>query len=388
MIIAVPREIAPGECRVSLSPESIQKLKKRPLEVVVESGAGDASNYSDGDYLAAGARIETSTEGVYRGADLVLKVREPRDHEDLGKHEVDLLPEGSTLITTLSPLTRPDVVRRLRDRKICSFAMDLMPRITRAQSMDSLSSMSSIAGYKAVLLAADRLPRYFPMFMTAAGTITAARVLILGAGVAGLQAIATAKRLGAIVEAFDVRPVVKEQVESLGGRFIELPVDTSQSQDQGGYAREQTEDTQARILELLAEPVRKADVVITTALIPGKPAPLLLTADMARSMRSGSVIVDLAAEAGGNCELTEADQETVHDGVRICGPTNLPSQMATQASQLYSRNIYAFVEHLLDEEGEKLHIDTEDELTLGPLVTRDGEVVHERTRQNLEGGDS
>ncbi len=387
MIIAVPKEIIPGERRVGLSPESIKKLIKNKVEIVIESGAGIESNYSDEDYRNAGAKIETSTETLWSSANLVLKVREPVENEALGKHEVDLMSEGATLISYLSPMVRLDTVKKLQDRKVRSFAMDLMPRITRAQSMDSLSSMSSIAGYKAVLLAASLLPKYFPMFMTAAGTIPAARVLILGAGVAGLQAIATAKRLGAIVEAFDVRPVVKEQVESLGGKFIELPVDTSESQDKGGYAKEQTEETQEKIKNLLHSHVKKSDVVITTALIPGKTAPVLVTADMVRDMSPGSVIVDLAAEAGGNCELTRPGENAPVEGITICGPTNLPAEMAFQASVLYSRNITTFLEHLLNEEGDGLHIDLEDELTLGPLVTQEGDVIHELTKKLIEGGE-
>jgi NAD(P) transhydrogenase subunit alpha len=260
-----------------------------------------------------------------------------------------------------------------------------MPRITRAQSMDTLSSMSSIAGYKAVLLAAGTLPRYFPMLMTAAGTVIAARVLILGAGVAGLQAIATARRLGAVVEAFDVRPVVKEQVESLGARFVELAVDTSDAQDRGGYAREQTAETQQRIKELLHNHVRKSDVVITTALVPGRKAPVLVNAEMVADMRPGSVVVDLAAEMGGNCELTQADQVVVENGVTILGPTGLPSEMAAQASQLYARNLSAFLLHLADGEG-GIRIDLEDELTTGPLVTREGDIVHDATRAAVGAG--
>ena len=369
MIVGVPREVIPGETRVGLVPETLEKLKKLSVEILVESGAGDASLNSDASYLNAGARIASGAEELYANSDLIVKVGEPVTHPTLDKHEADLLKEGSSLVSFLFPTLAPDVVRNLQTRGVTSFALELMPRITRAQSMDVLSSMSSIAGYKAVLKAADHLPRYFPMLMTAAGTITAARVLILGAGVAGLQAIATARRLGAVVEAFDIRPVVKEQVESLGARFVELEV--------------QSEEAQERVRQLLHEHIKKSDVVITTALVPGKKAPTLVTTEMVRDMREGSVVVDLAAAQGGNCELTRAGEDVVDHGVKILGPENLPADMAFQSSQLFSRNVTAFLLHLLDENGE-IQIDLEDELTRGPIVTHGGEVLHEVTAQALE----
>ena len=373
MIIAVPKETAPGERRVALVPQAVGKLVQRGLEVVVEAGAGSAAGFADQDYADQGARIEADGGAVYGQADIVLRV------QISSVEDADRIREGGAAIALLFPLSNSEVVRRLAERRVTSFAMDLMPRITRAQSMDVLSSMSSIAGYKAVLLAAGLLPKYFPMLMTAAGTITPARVLVLGAGVAGLQAIATAKRLGAVVEAFDVRPVVKEQVESLGGRFVELDVDTSSAQDKGGYAKEQDEETQRRIRDLLTKHVGKSDVVITTALVPGKRAPVLVTKDMLRGMRAGSIVVDLAAEQGGNCEGCEAGERVVVEGVVIAGPSNLPSEMAVHASELYSRNISTFLAHLVPEA--ELVLDLEDELTRDPLVTRDGEIVHEKSKE-------
>jgi NAD(P) transhydrogenase subunit alpha len=381
LIIGVPREVLSDESRVGLVPETLDRLKKAQVEILVESGAGDASLSSDAAYLDAGARIAGSAEEVYSKADLIVKVRELAHHPELDTHESELIKEGGALASFFFP-AEPVVVQSLRERRVSVFAMELMPRITRAQSMDVLSSMSSIAGYKAVLKAADCLPRYFPMLMTAAGTITAARVLILGAGVAGLQAIATARRLGAIVEAFDIRPVVKEQVESLGARFVELEVEAESAQDKGGYAKEQTAETQDRIRQLLHDHIRKSDVVITTALIPGKKAPVLVSAEMVRDMRPGSVVVDLAAAQGGNCELTRSGETVVDKGVRIVGPANLPGDMAFQSSQLYSRNLTAFLLHLLDDKGE-LHVDLEDELTRAPLVTHAGDVLHEPTAASL-----
>ncbi len=382
MILGVPREVATDERRVAVTPETVKRFLKKKLEVVVESGAGAGSLFSDAAYVEAGARIDSSAESLYSAADLILKVREPSGHPELKKHEVELFREESTLVSLLYPVLNADLVRLLQSRRISAFAMDLMPRITRAQSMDCLSSMSSIAGYRAVILAALKLPKYFPMLMTAAGTILAARVFIVGAGVAGLQAIATARRLGSAVEAFDIRPVVKEQVESLGARFVELDGASAESQDAGGYAKEQTSDNQERTRQLLHDHVKKADVVITTALVPGKRAPVLITSKMVDAMRPGSVVVDLAAEMGGNCECTEPGQEILRNDVLILGPLNLPGEMAHQSSILYARNICAFVEHLVGEDGE-LTLDLEDELTAGPLVTRQGEVVHEATKTAL-----
>ncbi len=368
---------------MAVVPAAVPRLVERRLEVVVEAGAGSAAFYDDKAYLAAGARLEPRAEELFRAADIVLKVHAPGINPDTGKHEAELIKPGAVLISFLYPLANLDLVRKLLERRVTSFAMDLMPRLSRAQSMDALSSISSISGYKAVLLAANALPKYFPMLMTAAGTITPARVLILGAGVAGLQAIATARRLGAVVEAFDVRPVVKEQVESLGARFVELPASIENAQTAGGYAREQSLDEQARIRELLKAHVQKADVVITTALIPGKEAPVLVTADMVRGVHPGSVIVDLAAEQGGNCELTEAGKTVVKNGVTLIGPMNLSSELAVHASQLYSKNITSFLLCLVDQEG-RPQIQTGDELIRGPLVTCGGQAVHEPTREAMQ----
>jgi len=331
-------------------------------------------------YEDAGARLADAAE-VFGSSDVVLKVREPVERSD-GQHEADLIKEGAALISFLFPHERLDVLRRLNARKVTSLAMERMPRITRAQSMDALSSMSSVAGYKAVLIAAELLPKFFPMMMTAAGTITPAKVLVLGAGVAGLQAIATAKRLGAVVEAFDIRSVVKEQVESLGGRFVELEVETSDAQDKGGYAKEQTEDTQTKIRDLLTKHVAKSDAVITTALIPGKTAPVLVTTEMVEAMSPGAVVVDLAAEQGGNCELSTAGRTIVHKGVSIAGPRNLPAQMPVHASDMYSKNISTYLLHLVNE-GE-LNLDLEDELVTGPMVTHEGKT----TDESLSNGDA
>ena len=383
MNVAVPREIHAGERRVTLVPQTCGKLTEQGFTIAVESGAGEAAGFPDADYESRGAVIKESPEDLYSTADVILKVQPPELHETSGKHEVEWLKEGATLISFLYPQINLDLVRQLAERRISSFAMELMPRITRAQSMDALSSMSSIAGYKAVLLAANLLPRFFPMLMTAAGTITPARVLILGAGVAGLQAIATARRLGAVVEAYDIRPAVKEEVESLGARFVELDVDTTDSQDSGGYAKEQDEAKQERIRKLLTAHLARADVVLTTALVPGKKAPILLTTEMVQSMKRGSVIVDLAAEQGGNCESTRPGKEVVENGVLIAGPLNLVSDVAFNASEMYSRNVSGFLLHLWKDG--RLEFDLEDELTRGPLVTRNGEIVHEATRAAFSG---
>jgi len=380
LILGVPKESIDGESRVAIVPSTIKSLTGAGLEVVVERGAGVASSYLDKMYEDAGARLADAAE-VFGSSDVVLKVREPVERSD-GQHEADLIKEGAALISFLFPHERLDVLRRLNARKVTSLAMERMPRITRAQSMDALSSMSSVAGYKAVLIAAELLPKFFPMMMTAAGTITPAKVLVLGAGVAGLQAIATAKRLGAVVEAFDIRSVVKEQVESLGGRFVELEVETSDAQDKGGYAKEQTEDTQTKIRDLLTKHVAKSDAVITTALIPGKTAPVLVTTEMVEAMSPGAVVVDLAAEQGGNCELSTAGRTIVHKGVSIAGPRNLPAQMPVHASDMYSKNISTYLLHLVNE-GE-LNLDLEDELVTGPMVTHEGKT----TDESLSNGDA
>jgi NAD(P) transhydrogenase subunit alpha len=359
MRIGVPKETAAGERRVALVPELVTKLTGSGIDVVVEPGAGEAASFTDESFREAGAEL-----GDPWAAELVAKVRKPTD-EELGR-----LREGQVLIGFLQPLTDPDGVERLASQGVTAFAMESIPRITRAQPMDALSSQATVSGYKAVVLAADRLPKFLPMLMTAAGTVAPAKVLVIGAGVAGLQAIATARRLGAVVSGFDVRPVVKEQVESLGATFLELGVVGEETE--GGYARELSEEEQRRQQEELEARIGDFDVVVTTALIPGRPAPRLIPRSAIESMRPGSVIVDLAAEAGGNAELTQADEEVSHDGVTILGPTNLPSSMPYHASQLYARNVSALVQHLAPE-GE-LKLDFEDEITSGACVTRKEEV--------------
>jgi NAD(P) transhydrogenase subunit alpha len=382
VIVALPREVAPGEKRIALVPESVARLAKLGVEIHVES-AGDASTpFPDAGYESAGAKLVVDPSDLYGEADLVVKVQPPRAHPRAGHHEVELLREGAALICILSPFANLPVVKQLAARRITCFAMDLMPRITRAQAMDVLSSQATIAGYKAVLIAAAALPKLLPMLMTAAGTLRAGRVLVLGAGVAGLQAIATARRLGAIVEAFDVRPAVKEQVESLGARFVAHEGLSAGSEDSGGYARELTPEQQARQRELLSEHIAGADALLTTAQVPGRRAPLLVTRAQVERMRPGSVIVDLAAESGGNCELTRAGQVVEHGGVSIHGPLNLPSSVPVHASQMLSRNYETYLLHLIRDG--VLALDLADELTRAPLVTRDGAVLEERVKAALE----
>jgi NAD(P) transhydrogenase subunit alpha len=365
MLVAVLKETTPGECRTALIPDLVPRLVKAGLQVVVQTGTGTAAGFPDAAYQSHGARVEPAVLGE---ADILLKVQPPTN-EDIGS-----LKEGATLIGFLQPYSNADGIQALAGRKVTAFAMELMPRITRAQSMDALSAMSTVAGYKAVLIAANHLPKFFPLLMTAAGTVSPARVFIIGAGVAGLQAIGTAKRLGAVVEAYDTRPAVKEQVESLGGKFVELALETKDAEAKTGYAKAQSEEFYQQQQKLMATAVAAADVVITTALIPGQRAPVLVTAEAVQAMRPGSVIVDLAAEQGGNCALTEPGQEVVKHGVTIVGPLNIVSQLPLHASQLYARTVTNFLLHLY--QGGKLSIDVADELTRGPLVTHQGEIVH------------
>ncbi len=372
MKIGVPKEIVANECRVALAPDAAGKLVKAGIEVSVESGAGEAAFLLNDMYEKDGCTIVSDTASLLGKSDVILKVQGPVFNKALGKEELDMMTEGSVLIAFLQPLVNHELIKKLAQRKITSFSMDAIPRIARAQRMDALSSMSSIAGYKAVLIGANMLGKYLPMMMTAAATMPPAKVLVLGAGVAGLQAIATAHRLGAVVEAFDVRPAVKEQVQSLGATFVELEEIAEEAEDKGGYAKELSEETQRREKELIHQHIAGSDIVITTALIPGKRAPILITKEMVKSMKVGSVIVDLAAEMGGNCELTEPGQEVVKDGVIISGPLNIPSSMPMHASQLYSRNISALLLHLV-KEGE-LHLDFEDDITNGCCITHQGEV--------------
>ena len=361
MKIGIPKETAAGERRVALVPDAAGRLVSDGFEVLVERGAGTAAYFEDDAFTEAGARL---VESVYGEAEVVVKVQKP------SAGEVAALRKGTVLIGFLQPLTDEETTRRLAERGVTGFAMESIPRITRAQSMDALSSQSTVSGYKAALLAAERLPRFFPMLMTAAGTVKPAKVLVLGAGVAGLQAIATSHRLGAVVSGFDVRPVVKEQVESLGASFLDLGIVGEEAE--GGYARELTAEEQQRQQEELEKRIPDYDAVITTALVPGRPAPKLIPAAAVTAMRPGSVIVDLAAETGGNCELTEPGEEVVREAVTILGFTNLPSSMPTHASQLYSRNVTALLQHLAPE-GE-LKLDFDDEITAGACVTRRDEV--------------
>jgi NAD(P) transhydrogenase subunit alpha len=370
MRLGVPKETAEGERRVALVPEVARKLAGEGHEVVIEAGAGAQALIPDALFEEAGAEVAPDAGAVW-GADVVAKVARP------SSQEIERLGARSVLVGFLAPLTAPDTVRALAAAGATAFAMEAIPRISRAQSMDALSSQSNVAGYRAALLGAQLLGRFYPMLMTAAGTIRPAKVLVLGAGVAGLQAIATARRLGAVVQGFDVRAAVKEQVESLGATFLELDMESAEGE--GGYARALTEEEQARQRELLAEAMADVDVVITTALVPGRPAPLLVTEDAVRNMKPGSVVVDLAAEAGGNCEVTEAGETVVRHDVTVTGPLNLPSTMAEHASQLYARNVQSLIGLMADDEG-ALTLDFDDEIIAGACITRDGEIVHEGAR--------
>lgn len=375
LIVGVPKETAQGERRVGLVPESIPKLKG--AQVHVQSGAGENADYGDSEYASVGAIIERDAKSLFGVSDLVVKV------QPLSASEATLLKKGSSVISFLYPLGNIDAIRVLMERGATAFAMELMPRISRAQSMDALSSQSLIAGYKAVLMGAESLPKLFPLLMTAAGTIAPAKVFVLGAGVAGLEAIATARRLGAIVEAYDVRPTVKEQIESLGAKFVELPLEAKDAQTSGGYAKAQSEDFYRKQQGLLANHAAQSDVVVTTALVPGSRAPLLVTEEAVKGMREGSVIVDLAAEQGGNCALTEPGKTVVKHGVTIHGPLNLPSTMAPQASQLYSRNVTTFILTMLKDGA--LKPDSADELVKGTTVIQQGKVLHGPTQAALGG---
>jgi NAD(P) transhydrogenase subunit alpha len=381
MIIGVARETYPGERRVALVPASVAALKKLGGEVRVEAGAGVAAGHTDDAYRAAGAEIVTDRRQLFDAADVVLQVRTLGANPDAGRADLDLVHENLVVIGTADPLGNPQAAKELADRGVTLFAMELIPRITRAQSMDVLSSMATIAGYKAVLLAADRLPKMFPMMMTAAGTLTPAKVFVIGAGVAGLQAIASARRLGAVVHGYDVRPAVKEQVESLGAKFVEMPLATGDAEGAGGYAKQLDEEFYRKQRELMAQTVAASDVCITTAAIPGKKSPVLVTADAVRGMAPGSVIVDLAAERGGNCELTRPDETVVEVGVTILGPTNLPSEVPADASQMYAKNLTNFV--TLISRDSKVYLNLEDQVVRETLAAHRGEVVHPRLRELL-----
>jgi H+-translocating NAD(P) transhydrogenase subunit alpha len=381
MKIGVGAETFPGEHRVALVPALIPALRKAGLEVLVEEGAGRAAGFPDALYKEKGAQLVGSRQEIFLTADVVLQVRTGGAAGEQGRADLSRFRTGQIVIGMADPLGAPIGVRELAAQGVTVFALELIPRITRAQSMDVLSSMATIAGYKAVLLAANTLPRMFPLMTTAAGTVTPAHVFIVGVGVAGLQAISTSRRLGAVVEAYDVRPAVKEQVQSVGAKFVELPLDTGQAEDKGGYAKAQDESFYQRQREMMARVVAANDVVITTAVVPGRKAPVLVTADMVRGMAPGSVVVDLAAERGGNCELTCADQVVVEQGVTILGPTNLPSTVPYHASQMFAKNITTFLLHLV-KDGHIL-IDATDEITRETLIAEKGDVVHPRVREAL-----
>ena len=378
MIVGVPRETYPGERRVALVPAVIPGLAKAGLQVVIEAGAGVEAGYPDADYGARGAQILPARGDVFQAADIIVQVLCHGSNDKTGQEDLSLMRTGQVLIGFLRPMGSIETIRDIANKGVTSFSVELMPRTTRAQSMDALSSMATVCGYKAVILAADTLPRLFPMLTTAAGTITPARVLVIGAGVAGLQAIATARRLGAVTSAYDLRPAAKEQVQSLGGRFVELPVEAKDAEDARGYARAQDETFYQRQRELLGRVVAECDVVITAAVIPGKKSPILVTKEMVASMAPGSVIVDLASERGGNCELTRGGERVVEHGVTIIGSFNLASTVPYHASQMYARNLSAFLLHLVRDGQVELNLS--DEIFRDTLVTHGGDVVNARVR--------
>ena len=379
MIVGVPREGYPGERRVALVPAMLPNLKKAGLDVLIEAGAGQAAGYLDAEYVEKGAKMAANRKEVFATADIIVQFLCHGANDKTGSADLPLLRKGQALVGFLRPLGTVKTVQEIAERGVTSFSVELMPRITRAQSMDALSSMATICGYKAVLLAANTLPRMCPMLTTAAGTITPARVLIIGAGVAGLQAIATARRLGAVASAYDMRPAAKEQVQSLGGRFVELAIAAKDAQDASGYAKAQDESFYQKQRELLGKVVAESDVVITAAVIPGKKSPVLVTKDMVERMSPGSVIVDLAAERGGNCELTKPDETAVIHGVTIIGEYNLAAMVPYHASQMYARNVTSFLLHLTKEG--KLQLNLQDEIMRETLVTHEGEIVNARVRE-------
>ena len=375
MKVAVLRETDPKETRVGLVPDGVKFLKKKEIEVVVEKGAGLRAGFPDSLYEAQGASLASDAAATVSGADVILKIQ-PASVEEVG-----LFSKGQIVVSSLQPTSSLEIVKALRDAGITTMAMELMPRITRAQSMDILSSQATVAGYKAVLLGANAVGKFLPMLTTAAGTVRPAKTLTLGAGVAGLQALATFRRLGAVMEAFDVRPAVKEQVESLGAKFLEL--DVGDMEDEGGYAKALSEDQHERELELIANSIKEVDVVVTTAQIPGREAPILITKEMVESMKPGSAIVDLAAETGGNCELTQAGETVIHNDVQIIGPVNLPATLPYHASMMFSKNLVTFVMEMLDKEDGSLKLDFENEVIAGVCVTHANEVRHEPTKEAL-----
>jgi NAD(P) transhydrogenase subunit alpha len=382
MIVGVPKETFPGETRVSLVPAALGPLSNKGLEIMVEAGAGTEAGYGDHLYHEKGATIASSRTELFSRADVITQVRALGANPEAGRSDLELMRDGQIIIGTCDPLVKHEANRALAGRGVSLLSLELMPRITRAQSMDILSSMATIAGYKAVLMAANTLPKMFPMMMTAAGTISPARVFVVGAGVAGLQAIASAKKLGAVVEAYDVRPAVKEQVESLGGKFVELELETGDAEDAGGYAKAMDEEFYRKQREMMIKVVAANDVVITTAAVPGKKAPTLVTEEMVRGMQPGSVIVDLAAERGGNCEMTRPGETVKAGGVTILGPLNVPATIPFHASQMFSKNVATFLLHLVHEGA--VQLDPEDEITAGTLVVHQGKIVHPMVSELME----
>ncbi|MGB7283567.1 MAG: Re/Si-specific NAD(P)(+) transhydrogenase subunit alpha [Candidatus Acidiferrum sp.] len=382
MIVGVPRESFPGERRVALVPAVVPSLTKAGLEIAIEAGAGTGAGYPDADYAAKGAKILPTRTDVFAAADIIVQVLAYGANDKTGQADVRLYRSNQALIGFLRPLNSLETIQEIASKGVTAFSIELMPRTTRAQSMDALSSMATISGYKAVIVAADALPRLFPMMTTAAGTITPARVFIIGCGVAGLQAIATARRLGAVVSAYDLRPAVKEQVQSLGGRFVELPIEAKDAQDARGYATAQGEDFYKKQRELLGKVVAESDVVVTAAVIPGKKSPILVTKEMVANMAPGSVIVDLAAERGGNCELTRAEEQVVEHGVTVMGFINLAGTVPYHASQMYAKNVATFLLHLVKDG--KLQLNVEDEIVRDTLLTHSGEIVNARLRENYK----
>ncbi|OGG01295.1 MAG: NAD(P) transhydrogenase subunit alpha [Candidatus Glassbacteria bacterium RIFCSPLOWO2_12_FULL_58_11] len=381
MIVGIPKETFPGQRQVSVVPDGLAALSKAGLEVLVQAGSGAEAGYADELYSAKGAKIVQSRTELFQKAEIILQYQACGANPEKGPEDLELLRPGQVVIAFLDPLGSADQIKKLAERKATGFSMELMPRITKAQSMDALSSQASLAGYKAVILAAEKLPQIFPMMMTAAGTISPARVFVIGAGVAGLQAIATARRLGAVVSGYDVRPAVKDQVESLGAKFVEMALETGKSEDAGGYAKAMDENFYRRQRELMTKVVAENHVVITTAAVPGKKAPILITGEMVKGMRPGSIIVDLAAERGGNCELTRPGENVEVEGVTIMGPVNLTSTVPHHSSQMYSKNITTFLIHMAKEG--QLKYDLSDEITRETLVTRDGEILEPRVREIL-----
>ena len=380
MVIAVPKEILPGENRVACVPDVVSKFIKAGFELQVEKDAGLSAGFTNAMYESAGAKVIDNLNELYSSAEIVLKVQRPLDHPEAGKHELDLMKEGTILITFLYPLNHSDLAKKCAEKKINVLSMDMIPRTTLAQKMDALSSQANIAGYKSVIMCADALGKIFPLMMTAAGTISPAKVVIMGAGVAGLQALGTAKRLGAVVEVSDIRTAVKEEVQSLGGKFIEVQTDEDM-QDEGGYAKEASEEFLKKQKELIFKHVTDADIVITTALVPGKKAPVLVTEEMVKNMKPGSVILDMAVEFGGNCEVSVIGKTVKKHNVTIIGEPNLPSLVPTHSSDMYAKNILSLVTHI-GKEG-KVELNLEDEIVQGSLITNNGEVIHQRIKDLL-----